>query len=48
MGICKRGYRGVFWDSFGRGKCARGSDGRSIKKLFIDRLEKIKSSIVGC
>lgn len=24
MGICKRGYRGVFWDSFGREKYTRG------------------------
>lgn len=24
MGAYKRGYRGAFWDSFGRGKCTPG------------------------
>ena len=27
MGAYKRGYRGAFWDSFGRGKYTRGRVG---------------------
>lgn len=39
MGACRRGYSGVFWHVFVRGKCTPGRGSRSVKKLFIDRLE---------
>lgn len=44
------GIGGVFWSVFVRGKCTRsGRIGwKGVKKLFIDRLGRIKSSSVGC
>ena len=45
------GIGGVFWSVFVRGKCTPGwgrIGWKGVKKLFIDRLGRIKSSSVGC
>lgn len=46
-GVYRRGYRGIFWSVFIR-ENVPGEGSRSVKKLFINRLEMIKSSSVGC
>ena len=42
MGVCWRGYRGIFWSVFIRGKYTpermEWVGWRGVKKLFIDRL----------
>lgn len=43
----EEGIGGVFWDIFIR-ENVPGEGSRSVKKLFINRLEMIKSSSVGC
>ena len=51
MGVCKRGYRGVFWDIFIRESVPGVGElvgWKGVKKLFIDKLGRIKNSNVGC
>ena len=42
------GIGGVFWSVFIRGKVYPEVGRRSVKKLFIDKLGRIKSNSVGC
>lgn len=42
-GVCRRGYRDIFWSVFVRGKYAQGWEcWRGVKKLFVDRLREKK------
>lgn len=43
MGVCRRGYRDIFWSVFYQGKVCRGGRGsgwRDGEKLFVDRLKR--------
>ena len=51
VGMCGRSYRGCILECFRQGKVYPGGGRigwKGVKKLFIDRLGRIKSSSVGC